>query len=406
MKLEGGKRKLPDGWRWVKLGDVCEFVGGMQPPKYVFQYEPLPGYVRLVQIQDFRRSDVAVYIPAKEAKRTFDESDVMIGRYGPPLFQILRGLSGAYNVALIKTVPKTNLLKDYLYYLLQEPTIQNAVIAQSQRSAGQTGVQKEFLERLEVPLPPMDEQKRIAAILNEKMEAVERSRQATLAQLEAAKALSSAYLRAVFNSPEAQKWQKKKLGEVGKIVSGITLGRKINNPNTRPVPYLRVANVKDSYLDLSSVYKIEATESEIEKLRLKFGDILLTEGGDPDKLDRGTYWKEQISECIHQNHIFRVRFDFNEFCPEFISAQLGSLYGKAYFFAHAKQTTGIATINQQVISNFPLMIPPLSEQKQIAATFSEQMAEVEKLRKSLEEQLDAINKLPAAFLRQAFNGEL
>ncbi|MFO5494166.1 MAG: restriction endonuclease subunit S, partial [Cuspidothrix sp.] len=100
-----------------KLGEVCELVGGMQPPKSAFINNPQAGYVRLVQIQDFRRSDMAVYIPENEAKRNFDESDVMIGRYGPPVFQILRGLSGSYNVALMKAEPKPDLLKDYLYYL-------------------------------------------------------------------------------------------------------------------------------------------------------------------------------------------------------------------------------------------------------------------------------------------------
>jgi type I restriction enzyme S subunit len=110
---------LPDGWRLVRLGDICSFVGGMQPPKYQFKSMSQPDYVRLVQIQDFRHADRAVYIPKDEAKRTFDETDVMIGRYGLPVFQILRGLSGAYDVALMKTVPHDGLLKDFLFYLLQ-----------------------------------------------------------------------------------------------------------------------------------------------------------------------------------------------------------------------------------------------------------------------------------------------
>jgi type I restriction enzyme S subunit len=151
----------------VPLGSVCEFIGGMQPPKHTFRLRSQPGYVRLVQIQDFRRCDVVVYIPTSEAKRTFDETDVLIGRYGPPVFQILRGLSGAYNVALMKTAPKNGLTKDYLFFLLQEPGIQSFVIAQSRRSAGQSGVQKEILESLVVPLPPIDEQRRIADMLLE-----------------------------------------------------------------------------------------------------------------------------------------------------------------------------------------------------------------------------------------------
>jgi type I restriction enzyme S subunit len=104
--------------------------------------------------------------------------------------------------------------------------------------------------------------------------------------LEAAKQLPAAYLRAVFESAEAQQWPRKRLGEVGEIVSGVALGRPLRDARTYPVPYLRVANVKDGYLDLSEVYEVEATAGEIEKCQLKFGDLLLTEGGDPDKLGR------------------------------------------------------------------------------------------------------------------------
>jgi type I restriction enzyme S subunit len=260
-------------------------------------------------------------------------------------------------------------------------------------------------QSFQIPFAPFEQQKRIAAILNEQLAAVEQARAAAEKQLEAARALPAAYLHAVFNSPEAQKWPKEALGEVGEIVSGITLGRHLGEVQTRSVPYLRVANVKDGYLDLSDVYEIQATDTEIEKLRLKFGDLLLTEGGDADKLGRGTFWKEQIPECIHQNHIFRVRFELDRFSPGFVAAQIGSPYGKAYFLAHAKQTTGIATINQKVLAAFPLMAPPLTEQQRLIAQLNEEMGQVERMRRELDDQLTAINRLPAALLRRAFSGE-
>jgi type I restriction enzyme S subunit len=200
----------------------------------------------------------------------------MIGRYGPPIFQILRGLSGSYNVALMKAVPKKDLLKDYLWYLLQEPTIQKAVITQSQRTAGQSGVQKEFLENFLVPLAPLDEQKRIAAILNEQMEAVERSRQATLAQLEAAKALPAAYLRAVFNSPEAQKWERKRLGDIAlQVQNGIY---KSAENYGHGYPFLPMYNLQNNswYLNLDLLAQVSIDERELETYRLNTGDILLS----------------------------------------------------------------------------------------------------------------------------------
>ncbi|HEV2232327.1 MAG TPA: restriction endonuclease subunit S, partial [Terriglobia bacterium] len=226
------------------------------------------------------------------------------------------------------------------------------------------------------------------------------------ARIEAAKDLPAAYLRAVFSSSEAQKWPKRPLVEVGEIVSGITLGRKLKGAKTRLVPYLRVANVKDAYLDLSNVYKIEATETEIEKCRLRDGDLLLTEGGDPDKLGRGTFWEGQIAECIHQNHIFRVRFELTEISSQFISAQMASVYGKRYFLAHAKQTTGIATINQKVLGGFPLLLPTLTDQRRVTSMLNQQVASAARARKAIEEELETINKLPAALLRRAFAGQL
>ena len=268
------------------------------------------------------------------------------------------------------------------------------------------GLNTTILKSCSIPLPPLPEQKRIAAILNEQRAEVERARVAAEHQLEAAMTLPAAYLRAVFNSLEAQRWPKRNLGDAGQIRSGVTLGRQVSGARTRSVPYLRVANVRDGRLDLSNVYQIEATEDEIRKLQLRWGDILLTEGGDPDKLGRGTFWEEQLPECIHQNHIFRVRFDSTDFLPQFVSAQIGSSYGKAYFLSHAKQTTGIATINQKVLAAFPVMSPPVLEQRHIVAKLSAQMATAEWTGTTLEAQLATIKKLPAALLRRAFSGEL
>jgi len=195
-------------------------------------------------------------------------------------------------------------------------------------------------------------------------------------------------------------WRTTRLEDAGDIVSGITLGRR-PTAATRSVPYLRVANVKDGYLELSDIYEFEATEREIQKCKLKRGDLLLTEGGDADKLGRGTFWRNEIPECIHQNHIFRVRFNPREMHPPFISSQIASPYGKRYFGRHAKQTTGIATINKMVLLNFPLLVPPLPEQRRIAKILGEQMAAAEKARAAAEAQPKAIQS-PPPYLREVF----
>ena len=142
-----------------RMDDICTFVGGSQPPKSVFEYEKSENNIRLIQIRDYKSDKHIVYIPKDMARRFCNQSDVMIGRYGPPIFQILRGISGSYNVALMKAIPKENILNDYLFYFLKNKKIQNFVINKSTRAAGQSGVNKAALEPYIIHLPPLDIQK-------------------------------------------------------------------------------------------------------------------------------------------------------------------------------------------------------------------------------------------------------
>ncbi|CBK39921.1 protein of unknown function, putative Type I restriction endonuclease, S subunit [Nitrospira defluvii] len=183
------------------------------------------------------------------------------------------------------------------------------------------------------------------------------------------------------------------LSDVADISSGITLGRKTKESELTEVPYLRVANVQDGHLLLGDLKMIAATRREAEKWALKDGDLLLTEGGDLDKLGRGACWREQLPLCIHQNHIFRVRLPADRYDADFVSFQIGSPYGKAYFLAHAKKTTGIASINQRVLGAFPLVSPPIAEQHRIAVRLKAQLAEVDRARQAAQAQLREVARL-------------
>lgn len=150
----------PD-WPRVKLGDVCRYAGGTQPPKSTFITAPRDGYIRLLQIRDYKSDKDAVYIPASERHKTCDENDIMIGRYGPPVFQILKGKAGAYNVALMKCLPdESKLAKGWLYYFLKSDPVQRRIITLSTR-VRQAGVRPDDLDQLEIPLPSLSEQKEI-----------------------------------------------------------------------------------------------------------------------------------------------------------------------------------------------------------------------------------------------------
>lgn len=149
----------------MKIEDVCTFVGGSQPEKSKFIYEPKDGYIRLIQTRDYKTDRFMTYIPEEDAKKRCNKSDVMIGRYGPPIFQILRGLEGAYNVALMKAVPKENILNDYLYYLLKQKNLFLYIDALSSRTGGQTGVDIDSLYKYPVLLPEKEYQKKVVDLL-------------------------------------------------------------------------------------------------------------------------------------------------------------------------------------------------------------------------------------------------
>lgn len=412
MYMDGDwHRPLPYGWHWRRLGDVCAIMSGSTPRSEVQEF--WGGDIDWVTPTDLGAND-AIYIDhgarhitsaglASAGLKVAPTGSVIMSSRAPIGHLAIAGVPLCTNQGCKTFIPGETVNSMFLYFALKQsmPAIQRM-------GSGATflEVSKSKLEGCFIPLPPLAEQRRIAAILAERMSAVERARAAAEARVEAAKALPAAELRAVFESEEAQAWPKMRLGDAAHIVSGVMLGRKRSEQATKSVLYLRVANVKDGHLDLADVSSVDATRDEINKLMLQWGDVLLTEGGDPDKLGRGTYWRGELAECIHQNHIFRARFDLNHVSPEFVSAQISSPYGKAYFLSHAKQTTGIATINQQVLRGFPLMLPPLHEQLNAAMLLDTRMADIAQLQARLTAQLDAINALPAALLRQAFSGEL
>ncbi|SDR02419.1 restriction endonuclease subunit S [Pseudovibrio sp. Tun.PSC04-5.I4] len=160
-------------------------------------------------------------------------------------------------------------------------------------------------------------------------------------------------------------WVKKSLEDVAEIRTGVAKGKKsLKDPVS--LPYLRVANVQDGYLDLSEMKTIEVNGKDIERYSLKDGDVVLTEGGDFDKLGRGTIWRDEVPGCLHQNHVFAVRVDRAQLLPEFFAMQSGGFYGKKYFLSCAKRSTNLASINSTQLKQFPAIIPPLPEQKKIA----------------------------------------
>jgi type I restriction enzyme S subunit len=257
-------------------------------------------------------------------------------------------------------------------------------------------------ELLEFPvhLPPLPEQRRIAALLD-KADRLRRLRRYALE-------VSETYLQSVFLemfgdfANDQRTWPIIELDSVAEIASGVTKGQNYNGKQTIEVPYLRVANVQDGYLDLSEIKTIRVPPSEAEQLRLRHGDVLMTEGGDFDKLGRGAVWRDEIPGCIHQNHVFRVRLAPNKVRPEYFESLLLTRYAKGYFLAASKQTTNLATINMTQLKGLPTPAPSLKLQDQFATTYRKN----ERFRAQQREALRQAEHLFQTLLHRAFAGEV
>lgn len=289
----------------------------------------------------------------------------------------------------------------YLVHFLRQERIRKQGESRMTGSAGQRRVPEHFLAGLTIPLPPLPEQRRIAEILD-KADALRAKRRAALAQLDS---LTQSIFLDMFGDPATNPkgWAESLvLGDIADIVSGVTIGRKLERKSTRTLPYLAVLNVQDRHLDLSVTKTTEATEEETQRYRLVRNDLLLTEGGDPDKLGRGTLWNDELPECIHQNHVFRVRLHSDQVTPLFLNWLIGSQRGKRYFLRSAKQTTGIASINMTQLRAFPLLLPPIPLQQEFACKVSA----ANKLKARHLSGLTEFHALFAALQHRAFRGEL
>ena len=251
--------------------------------------------------------------------------------------------------------------KDYLFHVLNSDFFEQQCI-QSSKGVAQKNMSTEWLKDYEIPMYSKEQQESIAYILDKTKNIIisqnhELQKLDNLIKARFVEMFGDMYLN-------SKGWSEAKLESMADVVSGITKGRKTKSEDLTEVPYMAVSNVKDGYIDWTTVKTIEATQQEIEQYRLLADDVLMTEGGDPDKVGRGAIIKEPLENCIHQNHIFRVRLDESVVLPEFFAEYLQHQRSKRYFLGCAKQTTGIASINMTQLRALPVLMPPLSRQEE------------------------------------------
>ena len=203
--------------------------------------------------------------------------------------------------------------------------------------------------------------------------------------------------------PEGWVWAT--VAQVAEIQGGIQKQPK-RAPADNPFPFLRVANVLRGSLDLEQVHQIELFSGELEKLRLFSGDLLIVEGnGSQSQIGRMAIWKGEIEDCVHQNHIIRARL-YSGLVPQYVESYWNSPMGTSEVSKVASSTSGLYTLSVSKVSDLPIPLPPLAEQRRIVAEVERRLSVVRQAEATVAASLARAERLRQSILKQAFSGKL
>ncbi len=279
------------------------------------------------------------------------------------------------------------------------------------------------IKRMPVLVPPIDEQAAIVRFLDHADRRIRRyirAKQKLIKLLEELKAaiihravtrgldpnvrLKPSGVESLGDVPEH--WEVQRLKDVASVQTGLTLGKAYPGSSTKSYPYLRVANVQVGRVDLRHVKHIDVPEREAAEAMLRAGDVLMTEGGDIDKLGRGCVWHAEIPVCLHQNHVFAVRCDRALLLPEFLVGLMASQHGRTYFQLTAKQTTNLAATNTTTLRAFPILRPPIAEQQAIIDDIARQTVAVSKAVENAQREISLLREYRTRLIADVVTGKL
>jgi len=301
----------------------------------------------------------------------------------------------------------------YLAMVLRTPNFLKLIRYAASGTSGRKRITPENFRTIKFPLPDLRDQRRLVAAYHKALDkATELESQAQNIEQEAQKEFGAAlglapppnlpkrpYQVARFKDIERwshegilqaalpgdslaeSKFEIVPLGEIAAVSYGLQKCP-ANRPGKHPRPYLRVANVQRGYLDLHEIKMINVPDGDMPKYKLEDGDILLCEGNSADLVGRGAIWSNEIADCVHQNHVLRVRLEQDRALPNFMLAYINSSAGLSYFRSKAKRTTNLASINSTEVSNLPVPLPA----KDIQASCARKLKDASKKIKALQDE--------------------
>lgn len=386
-------------WLVRSLGDVAAITRNSVAPEDI---RPELPYLGLDSIESGGRicnvrtaGDAGI----ESQKFKFTSSQVLFGKLRPYLAKIARpDFGGVCSTDILPITPGPTLDRNYLAHFLAQPSMVELATTRS-TGANLPRLSPAELGKFSIPMPSLGEQRRIAEVLD-RVDVLREKRRQAVALLDD---LAQSIFLGMFGDPALAKgWPTVPLGQLAEVQGGIQVTSKRKSLSME-VPYLRVANVYRGYLALEEIKKIRVTETELDRTRLKVGDLLVVEGhGNPAEIGRVARWDGSIESCTHQNHLIRVRVTSADVTSEYMEAYLNSDVGRRHLIRSANTTSGLNTISTSDVRAAPTLVPPLVDQ----VSYGSRIDRLAEARRSHEAHLAELDSLFAALQSRAFRGEL
>lgn len=383
----------------VQLGEVARIDrDGVDPAALT----PETTYVGLEHIQKggvIDKYSTVGQAGVKSGKFRFTAGHVLFGKLRPNLVKIARpDVSGVCSTDILPVKPSERLNRDFLVHYLRQPTMV------SYASTRTTGVNLPRLSPAELfkfpmPLPPLDEQRRIAGILDQ-ADAIRTKRRASLDLFDE---LQVSVFRDMFiDDFGGGHWEMQELKDTAVVQGGLQVSAK-RKLNPIEVPYLRVANVYRGRMNLSEIKTMRVLENELSRTRLVENDLLFVEGhANGLEVGRAARWEGGVSNCTHQNHLIRARPNTQLLNPAFAETWFNLAEGAHHFRLAGRTTSGLHTISTRTVQTAPVPVPPIELQREFAA----RVEQINAQRALVEQALAKDEELFASLQSRAFKGEL
>ncbi len=402
-------------WKAARVGDICKAANGRAFKPTEWDTEGAP----IIRIQNLKNDSAPFNYFRGEIEPRFrvQRGDLLFAWSGTPGTSfgahIWRGGDAVLNQHIFNLhFDRKKIDERFFCYALNRNVAD--YVAKAQGGVGLAHITKGKFEDSLVPLPDIEEQRAVVAEIEKQFSRLD----GAVTGLKRVKANLKRYKAAILKAAvegrlvptesdlarreDPTNWRNVLLGDVAQITGGLTKNPK-RHEYPRKLPYLRVANVYASELRLDTIEYIGVTDKEVDKLLLRRGDMLVVEGnGSPDQIGRVALWDGSIANCVHQNHLIKVRLG-SEVLPEWALIWLLSPGGRSEIEQVSSSTSGLHTLSTGKVSRLPLPLPPIVEQHRIVAEVDRLLSIAREAETEVETNLKRAQVLRQSVLQSSFS---